>query len=234
MRIRWFIIFLLIPFLCHAQNNELRTLFLGKFHLKNQWNASIDGGFYKEFGHNRWTRWGIRTIAQNRINSIFVFDVGFMYNYVSNKSGKISQEFRPHQTLKIAYPHLRNMTINHRFRLEEQITHTNITEGTDIRSRFRYEIKTKRNITFMKTIRTREPYWIASGEITFNMTGFSRGINLLVERGRYGAGLGFRLSSSSSIEGTYFYQHTHKSPIYDNKTDCNIFNIQFIHLFYIK
>ncbi len=233
LRTKWLIILLFIPFLAWSQENELRTLFLSKFNLKNQWNASIDGGYYNEIGHNYWTRWGIRGIIEKRINPILNVDCGFMYNYVSRNDGEVTNEYRPHQTLKIAYPHLENMTIKHRFRLEEQFIQSN-KQSVDIRSRFRYEVKTKRNLSFKKNIKTREPYAIASAEVSFNVLGHVKGVNRFFERGRYGIGVGIKLDSYTAIEGTYYLQHSNRSLSHNNKIQCNIFNIQFIHTFFVK
>lgn len=218
----------------HAQQNELRTLFQGKFIFNSDWRASIDGGYYRGLNDNGWNRYGIRLIAQRRLNSMVQFDAGFMYNYVDNNNDTHTAEYRPHQTVKLAYPRFSRMTINHRFRLEEQIIYKSSSNSTNMTSRFRYEIKTKRAFDLTKFIEPRTYYWIASSEITFNFSGHIKGDYGVLERGRHGLGVGYRVNTNTSIEGNSFFQHTHKGLDFYDHSDLFIFNFCIIQSIFVK
>jgi len=218
----------------NAQQNELRTLFLAKFDFNSDWRGSLDGGYYRGLNGSGWDRYGIRAIAQRRLNSKVQFDAGFMFNHVNNHDGTHTNEYRPHQTVKLAYPRFSRMTINHRFRLEEQIIYRSSTEKTQMTSRFRYELKTKRAFNLEKFIQPKTFYWIASSEITFNFTGHIKGEYNFFERGRHGLGVGYRVNTNTSVESTAYFQHTHKGIDFHDHSDLFIFNFCIVQSIFVN
>lgn len=231
-RIVSILLLLFIAITTKAQQSELRALFSTQLQFNSDWKASLDGGYYGGIGNANWVRWGIRGIAQRRINSLIRVDAGFMYNN-THTVGITTHEFRPHQTVKFSYPRFARMTINHRFRLEEQIITNNIGNDVNISSRFRYEIKTKRAMNLKKFIEPKMPYWIGSMEFTMNFSGHIKGERHLFERGRYGLGAGYRVDTNTSIEATYYFQHTHKSLKFHEHNDLNIFNFCIIRNIFV-
>ncbi|TLX75331.1 DUF2490 domain-containing protein [Labilibacter sediminis] len=211
-----------------AQTQELRTLFLQQISLNHDWTTIFDGGYYQGLGDAEYHRWGLRNSTRYRLNGTFVVDAGFMYNRVNRPEVGIENEFRPHQSLRIAYPRYPHMTINHRFRLEERFITHSYNDKTNITSRFRYQVGTRRAFDPDKNIEPNTMYWKASGEITFNVLGNIIDDYTFFQRGRYGLGLGYQLNTKLSIEGTLYYQRSYNNTNFDDFSDTTIFN------FYIR
>ena len=142
-----------------AQTQELRTLFLEQISLNANWTTIFDGGYYQGLGDADYTRWGIRNSTRYRLNATFVVDAGFMYNRVNRNEIGFENEFRPHQSLRIAYPRFPHMTINHRFRMEQRFVTHSYEDDTNITSRFRYQVGTRRAFDLSKNIEPKTVYW---------------------------------------------------------------------------
>ncbi len=211
-----------------AQGTELRSLMLEQFKFNSHLTTSFDGGFYKGLIGADYARWGVRNVTSYKLSNAVSVDAGFMYNRTVTSDEVIKNEFRPHQTLKISYPCFSKMVFTHRLRMEEQIfTYNHIRENSTA-SRLRYEVKTKRAFNLKKSIKPKTPYWMASVEFFFNPAGKIQDEYILFNRGRHGLGLGYKLNSNTTLEGTLLYQHSHNVINFKDRTDVTIFN------FYIK
>lgn len=225
-----FVLFLsLFHFSVKAQKQELRTLYLQQISLDADWSTTFDGGYYKGLTNANYTRWGIRNVTKYRLNGTLVLDAGFMYNRVDRYENGVENEFRPHQSLHVAYPRFENMTIKHRFRMEEQFYTHSYNDKTDFATRLRYAVSTQRAIDFKKRIEPNTLYWKASGELSFNFIGrLIEEDKHFFQRGRYGLGLGYQFNSKMSIEGMVYYQRTYSNASFHEYSDLTIYN------FYLK
>lgn len=219
----------LFHFSVKAQKQELRTLYLQQISIDANWSTTFDGGYYKGLADANYWRLGIRNTTKYRLNGTFILDAGFMYNRVDRYENGVENEFRPHQSLHIAYPRFENMTIKHRFRLEEQIVTHSYDAKTDVASRLRYAVSTQRAFDLSKQIEPNTLYWKASGELFFNFIGrLIEGDNNIFQRGRYGVGLGYQFNSKMSVEGMAYYQRTYSDASFHEYSELTIFN------FYLK
>ncbi|WP_430931570.1 DUF2490 domain-containing protein [Saccharicrinis sp. 156] len=220
-----FICILLLANVLKAQKQELRVLVLEQFKIDPSWTTTFDGGFYKGYNGADWTRWGIRNLTAYKLSGNVSVDVGFMYNRTATPDKVVQSEFRPHQSIKFMYPRMAHMSFSHRFRMEEQFYTYNRDRENKNASRFRYEIKTKRAFNTNKNIEAKTPYWMASVEFFFNPVGKMEHDHILFNRGRHGIGIGYKLNSKTSLEGTLFYQHTHSNTNFSDYSDIAIFNV---------
>ena len=199
-------------------SGELRSIYHQKITFNEKYRSSLDAGSYLGLGNNVWTRWGIRGGLIRIVNSRTSVDVGFMYNHVTFDH-KISQEFRPHQSVLVNYPTLPNSAIQHRLRLEERIFIDDINDVRTTRSRIRYRISNSGTLKG-KPVAPKSFFYRLSAEWNFNVYNEIEGAFLL--RGRYGIGYGYQFNSRYTADATYYFQH-------DAQQDNDHHNI--IHIF---
>lgn len=207
-----------------SQDQELRTIYVQNIKLDNGWSISLDGGYYKGIKDLDHDRFGIRNVTAYNINNRISIDLGFMFNWIDTHNIGVKKEYRPHQSLTIAYPNNKKLKIKHRLRLDEQFFTFNYDEKSNSSSRLRYRLQTKRNFNFSKTKDTSNSYWVAFGEVFLNIAGKIKDDYNLLKRGRYGIGLGYKLTSNTSLEGNLFYQQTYNNTNLNDFKNMTIFN----------
>jgi len=212
----------------NAQEQEIRTLYLQKFEVNEDWTISFDGGYYNGVNEADYGRWGIRNVTSFKISDAVTIDAGLMYNRIDIPDVGIKNEFRPHQTIKVAFPNNHSLSLKHRFRFEEQFFTYNYQAENNSSTRLRYQIQTKRAFDFSENISAGSAYWMASSELFLNIEGKIQDDYNLLKRSRYGLGLGYKISSATSLEGNIYFQRTYSNTSMEDYSNMAIFN------FYIK
>ncbi|TRX66437.1 DUF2490 domain-containing protein [Carboxylicivirga sp. M1479] len=204
-------------------DGELRTIYVQRHRLNDQYIVNLDLGAYIGLGNNIWTRWGYRGSILRNINDFYKVDLGFMYNRVhlfdeiddgetKEKFDLTSHELRPHQTLHVNYPRFQSSVLKHRFRLEERFFTYSDSDYRKSKVRLRYRVMHSARFDG-KTITPKSLFYRASAEFNFNI--YQEAEDVFWVRGRYTLGLGYQFSAKLSADMNYFYEHTKVGKDYD-------------------
>lgn len=196
------------------EDGELRTIYVQRHRINEDYILSGDVGSYLGLGNNVWTRWGIRASLQKKLNEFYSIDAGFMYNLTNFYEEEIEgidreritrHEYRPHQTFHISYPRFRSSVLKHRIRLEERFFNNIGTEIKDFKMRLRYRVYHQARFDG-QPIGPKSLFYRGFAEFNFNLVNEAE--NAFWVRGRYCAGLGYQFNAKFTVDGNYFYEHT--------------------------
>ncbi|MBS2212941.1 DUF2490 domain-containing protein [Carboxylicivirga mesophila] len=218
---------------------ELRTIYVQRHRLNENYTLNLDGGSYIGIGTNFWTRWGFRGNIQRTLNHNTKVDIGFMYNRVhlfdkTNSDNPeesfdvVRHEYRPHQSLNVNYPRFASSALQHRFRLEERIFKTAHNDKTDFRMRLRYRLMHQGRFDG-KPIAPKSLFYRTFAEFNFNI--YEEADDVFWVRGRYCLGIGYQFNSRLSADTNYFFEHN-KTSSSEPTTNIHIFQITLRHTIY--
>ncbi|TAJ14130.1 DUF2490 domain-containing protein [Marinilabiliaceae bacterium JC017] len=210
-----------------SQNRELRIIYQETIHFNEKWSLLSDGGLYQGLKDAEWTRWGIRGSMTYKKSDRISLDGGLMINHVNKYGNGNEIEFRPHQSFRFLYPILPRMSFRHRLRVEERIFIYPPEGNSDFNTRLRYRVSTRWGIN-KRVIYPKTLYGLASAEFNVNLFGDKSDFGFF-QRGRYGMGLGYQISTALSLEGTYFYQLTRTGLTETEEDKLGIFQIALKH-----
>jgi hypothetical protein len=213
-------------------SGELRTIYMQKHRISENYTINLDAGSYIGIGSNVWTRWGFRGLLQRRVSDISQVDIGFMYNRIhfnapiadtdpAELREVTKHEYRPHQSLNVNYPRFKSSTLQHRLRLEERIFSTSDNPERDFRMRLRYRVLHQGRFDG-QPIAPKSLFYRTSAEFNFNL--YQEAKDVFWIRGRYCFGLGYQFNSRLSTDVNYNFEHN-KSEKGNSYTIIHIFQL---------
>jgi hypothetical protein len=125
--------------------------YYGKYNLSPDWDITLEIEDRRFFKDNRQANWVLpRVIVERKLRAGWSAGIGFTY-YTSTNPADPSKptavtvpELRPHQELSYKQE-VKNLTIGHRFKLEERWTRNSsgskLTDGYSFKARFRYQLQ---------------------------------------------------------------------------------------------
>lgn len=216
-------------FLGFKQAGEQRSIYHQSIYFNDRYSSSFDAGTYLGIGTNVWTRLGFRASVIRKFDHRWSGDLGFMYNHVTYEN-RVSQEFRPHQTVAFRKTIFGASSLQHRLRLEERIFVVDNSSERQVKSRLRYRIYYKGRFDG-QPVHPKAFFYRVSTEWNFNIYNESEDHFFL--RGRYGVGAGYQFNSRFSCDANYFYEHNSVSGS-NHQSILHIFHVALRHSIYLK
>ena len=199
------------------------TDFTTFYHFNEKWVYNGDYGIRGLLSEQNWNQVYIHpaVIYHRRAKLRFRGGIRFIFTQESDESNTF--EIRPWQGIRILWPDLNFMIIDHYFRIEERLTWQTQTRGFDgnIRLRYRLEGKTA-NYTLRKINQTF--YFLGSLEIFANV---GEAVNeTFVNRNRFVFGVGYLISKKFFAELHYIRQGSRSGSEDGFRTSENILRMR--------
>ena len=134
-----------------AHQSQYWIRYYGKYNLSSSWDINLEIEDRRFFKNNRQANWVLpRVIVGRKLGAGWSAGVGFTYYNSSNPADPsvpvavTIPELRPHEELSYKQK-VKNLTISHRFKLEERwtrnISSDKLTAGYKFTARFRYQFQ---------------------------------------------------------------------------------------------
>jgi len=147
--------------------------------------------------------------------------LGFYYTINRNNSSNIT-EIRPYQGIKINWPDLKRLPLQHYVRLEERIQM--ISQDWSFKLRLRYMISTK--LRWRRDLLEKYFFVPAQAEIFGNLNGQADQFNDFL---RLTSGLGYAMTSDWTLEFNFIFQRSEDTIGKDRDTSDIIFRLRIRH-----